>query len=92
MTPPTSVTTRKKYATRGQISVVCVVEVFKDLGSFGLGPLMDSPGLNWPARANVQDQRGVRFQVKSEYFPSRSKLLYDSQQKSGMRDIAGYPA
>jgi hypothetical protein len=53
---------------------------------------MDSPGLNWPARANVQDQRGVRFQVKSEYFPSRSKLLYDSQQKSGMRDIAGYPA
>jgi len=40
ITPPTSVTTRKKYATRGQISVVCVMEVFKDLGSFGLGPLI----------------------------------------------------
>jgi len=44
MIPATSATTRKKYATRGQISVACVEEVFKDVGSFGLGPLIDSPG------------------------------------------------
>jgi hypothetical protein len=31
----------------------------------------------------------MRFQVKLEYFPSRSKLLYDSPQKSGMRNVAG---